>query len=46
MPVVEQFTYIIQDGRDSAPFTKTAYRVTYFKLIPKEINQDASTVWT
>ena len=34
----------IQGGRGSAPFTKTAYRVKYFK--PKEINQDASTVWT
>ena len=28
------------------PFTGTAYRVKYFKPIPKEINQDASTVWT
>ena len=37
---------IIQGGRGSAPFTETAYRVKYFKPIPKEINQDASTVWT
>ena len=36
----------IQGGRGSAPFTETAYRVKYFKPIPKEINQDASTVWT
>ena len=34
----------IQGGRGSAPFTE--YRVKYFKSIPKEINQDASTVWT
>ena len=37
---------VIQDGRGSVPFTETAYRVKYFKSIPKEINQDASTVWT
>ena len=36
----------IQGGRGSAPFKETAYRVKYFKPIPKEINQDASTVWT
>ena len=36
----------IQGGRGSAPFTETAYSVKYFKPIPKEINQDASTVWT
>ena len=36
----------IQDGRGSAPFTETAYRLKYFKRIPKEINQDALTVWT
>ena len=40
------FRYIIQGGRGSAPFTETAYRVKYSKPIPKEINQDASTVWT
>ena len=31
-------------GRGSAPFTETAYRVKYFKPIPKEINQDVSTI--
>ena len=36
----------MQGGRGSAPFTETVYRVKYFKPIPKEINQDASTVWT
>ena len=36
----------IQGGRGSAPFTETANRVKYCKPIPKEINQDASTVWT
>ena len=36
----------IQGGRGSAAFTETAYRVKYFKPISKEINQDASTVWT
>ena len=36
----------IQGGRGSAPFTETAYRLKYFKPIPKEINQDVSTVWT
>ena len=29
-------------GSVSAPFTGTAYTVKYFKLIPKEINQDTS----
>ena len=33
----------IQDGSVSAPYTGIAYRVKYFKLIPKEINQDNST---
>ena len=37
---------IIQGGIGSSPLTETAYRVKYFKPIPKEINQDASTVWT
>ena len=36
--------YNIQDGRGSAPFTETAYRVKYFKPIPNEINQDNSIV--
>ena len=36
----------IQDGSVSAPFTGTAYRVKYFKPIPKEINHDTSTVYT
>ena len=31
-------------GSVSAPFTGTVYRVKYFKHIPKEINQDTSTV--
>ena len=35
----------IQSGRGSAPFTETKYMVKYFKPIPKEINQDASTVF-
>ena len=30
----------VLDGSVSAPFTETAYRVKYFKPIPKEINQD------
>ena len=34
----------IQGGSVSALFMETAYRVKYFKLIPKEINQDTSTV--
>ena len=32
----------IQGGSVSAPFTGTAYRVKYFKPIPKEFNQDIS----
>ena len=36
----------IQVGSVSAPFTGTAYWAKYFKPIPKEINQDTSTVKT
>ena len=36
----------LQGGRGSAPFTETAYSLKYVKSIPKEINQEASTVWT
>ena len=36
----------IQSGSVSEAFTETVYRVKYIKPIPKEINQDASTVWT
>ena len=35
---------IIQGGSVNAPFTGTAYRVKYFKPIPKQSNQDTSTV--
>ena len=34
----------IQSGSVSTPFTGTAYRVKYFKPIPKEIDQDTLTV--
>ena len=35
---------ILQGGSVSASFTGTAYNIKYFRLIPKVINQDASTV--
>ena len=35
---------IIQGGSVCAPFAGAAHRVKYFKLIPKNINQDSSTV--
>ena len=34
----------IEGGSVSAPFTGSAYRVKYFKPIPKEINQNTSTL--
>ena len=38
--------HYLQGGSVSVPFTGTAYRVIYFKLISKKINQDTSTVST
>ena len=36
--------HTIQVGSVNVPFTETAYRIKYFKPIPKEINQDTSTI--
>ena len=36
--------FIIHGGSVNAPFTGTAYRVKYFKPIPKKKYQDTSTV--
>ena len=40
------YSLTTQGGRGSALFMETAYREKYIKSIPKEINQDVSTVWT
>ena len=33
----------MQVGIDCAPFTKAAYRIKYFRHIPKKNNQDSQT---
>ena len=41
---LHDFETIIQIGSVSAPFTETANRVKYLKPIPKDVNQDTSTI--